>query len=212
MTTTRRTGAPASRGRAPVQQLRLKLVVFALLCALPVYGSALLWVRQGMMVPAIALTVMSLFAFMLYRHDKRQAGNGGQRTPENVLHTVELLGGWPGALLAQQVFRHKTRKVSFQVVFWLIVLVHQALWIDWLFLGKRLWQGYPFFKQCLFCRQRLYNFRPICFTFDSLPTTSWCERVSRSRTSSSLSVCRSATLTQCARARYGAGRMPGRST
>ncbi|KPB88622.1 hypothetical protein ALQ72_04140 [Pseudomonas syringae pv. maculicola] len=146
MTTTRRTGAPASRGRAPVQQLRLKLVVFALLCALPVYGSALLWVRQGMMAPAIALTVMSLFAFMLYRHDKRQAGNGGQRTPENVLHTVELLGGWPGPLLAQQVFRHKTRKVSFQVVFWLIVLVHQALWIDWLFLGKRLWQALPFLQ------------------------------------------------------------------
>ncbi|EPN67665.1 hypothetical protein A234_28361, partial [Pseudomonas syringae pv. actinidiae ICMP 19101] len=62
MTTTRRTGAPTSRGRAPVQQLRLKRVVFALLCALPVYGSALLWIRQGMMIPAIALTVMSLFA------------------------------------------------------------------------------------------------------------------------------------------------------
>ncbi|KPZ15695.1 putative family protein [Pseudomonas syringae pv. viburni] len=74
------------------------------------------------------------------------AGNGGQRTPENVLHTVELLGGWPGALLAQQVFRHKTRKVSFQVVFWLIVLVHQALWIDWLFLGKRLLQALPFLQ------------------------------------------------------------------
>ncbi|EPM70035.1 hypothetical protein A3SM_28103, partial [Pseudomonas syringae pv. actinidiae ICMP 18886] len=80
------------------------------------------------------------------RHDKRQAGNGGQRTPENVLHTVELLGGWPGALLAQQAFRHKTRKVSFQVVFWLIVLVHQALWIDWLFLGKRLLQALPFLQ------------------------------------------------------------------
>lgn len=40
----------------------------------------------------------------------------------------ELLGGWPGALIAQQKFRHKTRKVSFQVVFWAIVLVHQAFW------------------------------------------------------------------------------------
>ncbi|NYS42572.1 DUF1294 domain-containing protein [Pseudomonas syringae pv. actinidiae] len=125
--------------------MRLKRVVFALLCALPVYGSALLWSQAGMMIPAIALTVMSLFAFVLYRHDKRQAGNGGQRTPENVLHTVELLGG-PGALLAQQAFRHKTRKVSFQVVFWLIVLVHQALWIDWLFLGKRLLQALPFLQ------------------------------------------------------------------
>ncbi|MFA0927708.1 DUF1294 domain-containing protein [Pseudomonas syringae pv. tagetis] len=133
----------ASRGRAPVRQLRLKVVMFLLLCALPVYGSVSLGVRQVTLIPALALTVMSLLAFVLYRHDKRQAANGGQRTPENVLHVTELLGGWPGALLAQQVFRHKTRKVSFQIVFWMIVLVHQALWIDWLFLGKRLLQLIP---------------------------------------------------------------------
>ncbi|EPN65556.1 hypothetical protein A245_07929 [Pseudomonas syringae pv. actinidiae ICMP 19096] len=36
--------------------------------------------------------------------------------------------------------------MSFQVVFWLIVLVHQALWIDWLFLGKRLLQALPFLQ------------------------------------------------------------------
>lgn len=143
MTSVRQPQRPAGRGRAPVRQLPLKLALFVLLCALPVYGSASLWVRQGMMIPALALTGMSLLAFVLYRRDKRQAGIGGQRTPENVLHTLELLGGWPGALLAQQVFRHKTRKVSFQVVFWLIVAVHQALWVDWLFLGKRLWQMVP---------------------------------------------------------------------
>jgi len=45
-----------------------------------------------------------------------------------------LLGGWPGALLAQQRFRHKTRKLSYQAVFWLIVLLHQVFWIDLLFL------------------------------------------------------------------------------
>ncbi|MGN2413252.1 DUF1294 domain-containing protein [Pseudomonas syringae] len=143
MTSVRQPQRPASRGRAPVRQLPLKLALFVLLCALPVYGSASLWARQGMMIPALALMGMSLLAFVLYRRDKRQAGIGGQRTPENVLHTLELLGGWPGALLAQQVFRHKTRKVSFQVVFWLIVVVHQALWVDWLFLGRRLWQMVP---------------------------------------------------------------------
>ncbi|RMP11723.1 Integral membrane protein [Pseudomonas syringae pv. persicae] len=119
------------------------MLAFLLLCALPVYGSASLGFRQVTLIPALALIVMSLLAFVLYRHDKRQAGNGGQRTPENVLHATELLGGWPGALLAQQVFRHKTRKVPFQVVFWLIVLAHQALWLDWLFLGKRLLQLSP---------------------------------------------------------------------
>ncbi|WP_024646049.1 DUF1294 domain-containing protein [Pseudomonas syringae] len=143
MTRVRQPQRPASGGRAPVRQLPLKLSVFVLLCALPVYGSTSLWARQGVMIPALALMGMSLLAFVLYRRDKRQAGNGGQRTPENVLHSLELLGGWPGALLAQQMFRHKTRKVSFQVVFWLIVAVHQALWFDWLFLGKRLLQMLP---------------------------------------------------------------------
>lgn len=143
MTAQRRPAAPADRGRAPVRGVRLKLCVFVLLCAMPVYGLASLWITQGTMIPAIVLVVMSLLAFVLYRSDKRQAGSGGQRTSENVLHTVELLGGWPGALLAQQMFRHKTRKVPFQVVFWVIVLAHQAFWIDWLFLGKRLLQAVP---------------------------------------------------------------------
>ncbi|MEE5079869.1 DUF1294 domain-containing protein [Pseudomonas alliivorans] len=143
MTSAREARPPARQRKAPVQALRLKLMVLALLCALPVYGSAMLWIRQGLLIPALMITVMSLLAFVLYRHDKLQAGKGGQRTPESVLHATELLGGWPGALLAQQVFRHKTRKVSFQVVFWLIVLVHQALWIDWLFLGRRLWHWVP---------------------------------------------------------------------
>lgn len=74
----------------------------------------------------------------LYWSDKRKARADTWRTPENVLHAVELAGGWPGALLAQQVFRHKTRKVSFQLVFWLIVLLHQVFWIDQLFLGAHL--------------------------------------------------------------------------
>ncbi len=58
------------------------------------------------------------------------------------LHLLELLGGWPGAFLAQQVFRHKTRKLSFQLVFWGIVLLHQLFWIDWLSGGRLLgWVG-----------------------------------------------------------------------
>ncbi|RMU46859.1 DUF1294 domain-containing protein [Pseudomonas savastanoi] len=143
MTRAREPQRPAGRGRAPVRQLRLKVSAFLLLCVLPVYGSASLGFRQVTLIPALALIFMSLLAFVLYRHDKRQAVSGGQRTPENVLHATELLGGWPGALLAQQVFRHKTRKVSFQIVFWLIVLAHQVLWLDWLFLGKRLLQLLP---------------------------------------------------------------------
>jgi uncharacterized membrane protein YsdA (DUF1294 family) len=36
--------------------------------------------------------------------------------------------------VAQQCFRHKTRKLSYQLVFWAIVAAHQAVWVDWLLL------------------------------------------------------------------------------
>ncbi|SDB50403.1 Uncharacterized membrane protein YsdA, DUF1294 family [Pseudomonas sp. NFACC23-1] len=121
-----------------VQHLRLKLIVFALLCALPLFGSLLLGLRAVSWVPMVAYGGVSVVAFLLYWSDKRKARADTWRTPENVLHAVELAGGWPGALLAQQLFRHKTRKVSFQVVFWFIVLLHQVFWIDQLFLGSSL--------------------------------------------------------------------------
>lgn len=124
----------AAHHGAPDRAVMLKLLVFALLCALPVGGSVSVWLTGITRIPLLVYGVASAAAFGLYWYDKRQAKTGQWRTPENVLHGVELLGGWPGALLAQQVFRHKTRKVSFQVVFWLIVAVHQVVWIDVLFL------------------------------------------------------------------------------
>ena len=134
-------GARRESARKPggaVQRPRLKLLVFAILCALPLYGSLVLWLRAASVIPLAAYGVVSVVAFFLYWSDKRKARADTWRTPENVLHAVELAGGWPGALLAQQMFRHKTRKVSFQLVFWLIVLAHQVFWIDQLFLGANL--------------------------------------------------------------------------
>jgi len=62
---------------------------------------------------------VSLLLFVMYWIDKRAAQRGDQRTAENTLHLFELCCGWPGALLAQQVFRHKTRKGSYRFIFWL---------------------------------------------------------------------------------------------
>ena len=125
-------------GGERVQYPRLKLLVLVILCALPLTGSVSLWLRGVSLIPLAAYGIVSVLAFFLYWSDKRKARADSWRTPENVLHAVELAGGWPGALLAQQVFRHKTRKVSFQLVFWLIVLMHQVFWIDQLFLGANL--------------------------------------------------------------------------
>ena len=114
--------------------VKLKLLALLLLCAMPLGGSLSLLLTGITRVPLLVYGVASVVAFILYGYDKQQARHGRWRTPEKLLHGVELLGGWPGALVAQQVFRHKTRKVPFQVWFWLIVTVHQAVWVDVLFL------------------------------------------------------------------------------
>jgi uncharacterized membrane protein YsdA (DUF1294 family) len=72
------------------------------------------------------VAVASLVTFAAYGFDKRRAGTGGRRVPERTLHLLALAGGWPGAVLGQRHFRHKTRKVSFLVAFWAVVVLHLA--------------------------------------------------------------------------------------
>jgi len=76
--------------------------------------------------------VVSLATFFVYGWDKRQAVRNAQRVPEKTLHLLAVFGGWPGALLAQHVFRHKNRKASFQMVFWLIGMAQAGILIAWL--------------------------------------------------------------------------------
>ena len=81
------------------------------------------------LAPAALLLVyaaLSLIALVMYRADKRAAERGTWRTPEANLHAVALLGGWPGALVARRVFRHKTRKQPFRTVFWVTVVANCA--------------------------------------------------------------------------------------
>lgn len=121
----------------PIQALPFKLLVFVGLCVLPTLGALHLLVSLQMPWLLLAYPLLSAVSFLQYWADKNSAQSGRWRTPENTLHITELLGGWPGALVAQQVFRHKTRKASFQAVFWLIVLLHQAFWVDQLLLAGR---------------------------------------------------------------------------
>ena len=79
-------------------------------------------------VPLTIYLLMSALTFLLYAIDKRKAARSRWRIPENTLHLAELLGGAPGALLAQHFLRHKNRKLNYQVVFWLIVLLHLLFW------------------------------------------------------------------------------------
>ena len=135
-------------GGGPIQHLGAKLLILAALCCLPLLGAVQLVLQAGFVWALLAYPLASLISFIQYWQDKASAERGRWRTPENALHLVELLGGWPGALVAQQCFRHKTRKASYQLVFWVIVAVHQAVWIDWLlldgaFLGEPLRRYLP---------------------------------------------------------------------
>lgn len=70
------------------------------------------------------VAVMSFVCFITYGFDKQCAVRGHRRVRESTLHTLEFLGGWPGALLGQRYFRHKTQKQSYLIAFWLLVFLH----------------------------------------------------------------------------------------
>ncbi|MHC4947226.1 MAG: DUF1294 domain-containing protein [Planctomycetota bacterium] len=82
----------------------------------------------GLLVVLAAYAAMSAVAFAAFWRDKRAATRGRRRTPEATLHLLELLGGWPGALAARRVLRHKSAKRSYAAVLWLVVLLHAAAW------------------------------------------------------------------------------------
>lgn len=115
-----------------VQNLPVKLIIFLAACALPVFGSLQMARELDFIWPAGIYLFISLVTFLFYWSDKHRAQTGQRRFSENSLHLLGLIGGWPGALLAQQIFRHKTRKLSFQLLFWLILVIHLAFWLDWL--------------------------------------------------------------------------------
>ncbi|MUL10415.1 DUF1294 domain-containing protein [Aliivibrio fischeri] len=67
---------------------------------------------------------MSLLTYVMYAVDKNAAKKGNWRTPENTLHVLSLLGGWPGALFAQNQFRHKSKKQPFKTILWITIFVN----------------------------------------------------------------------------------------
>lgn len=71
-------------------------------------------------------SAMSMATFIVYALDKRAARRGDWRVGENTLHGLSLACGWPGALLAQQVLRHKSVKPAFRRLYWATVVINIA--------------------------------------------------------------------------------------
>lgn len=73
---------------------------------------------------ALGYLGVSTLTFITYAFDKSKAQRGAWRTPESTLHLFALVGGWPGAAIAQQTLRHKSQKKDFRFVFWLTVMAN----------------------------------------------------------------------------------------
>ena len=68
---------------------------------------------------------MSVFTAIAFGIDKNSAIRHRRRIPEKRLHLLELLGGWPGAICAACMFRHKIRKASYMAVMGMVI----TLWL-----------------------------------------------------------------------------------
>jgi uncharacterized membrane protein YsdA (DUF1294 family) len=75
---------------------------------------------------------LSGFSFLIYGFDKLLALNERRRISEKKLHVLALIGGWPGAYVGQQVFRHKISKQIFRRRFFLLVLINIAVLVAYL--------------------------------------------------------------------------------
>ncbi len=73
------------------------------------------------------LVAANLSAFLVWAYDKRQAQKDGWRVPENVLHTMAVLGASPGSLIAMSTLRHKTQKRFFTTFYTILLVLHLAI-------------------------------------------------------------------------------------
>jgi uncharacterized membrane protein YsdA (DUF1294 family) len=80
--------------------------------------------------------LLSVITFAAYGLDKRRAIKGQWRIKERTLHLFEFLGGWPGGLLGQNVFRHKRRKLSYMLVTAIVIALHVAGWVAYFWMRR----------------------------------------------------------------------------
>jgi len=102
--------------------------MLVVLSVVPFIAAAALALLVNALLPALGLAWSWIFgasiaSFLTYGYDKSIAGHNVTRVPEVVLHALTAVGGTFGSFLGMQVFRHKTQKKSFRLVFWAIVIV-----------------------------------------------------------------------------------------
>jgi uncharacterized membrane protein YsdA (DUF1294 family)/cold shock CspA family protein len=116
----------ASSGDFPALSLgKRTLSIIGAVVFLAGVGIAAFFVPTKSQLP-VYIAGISIVTFIVYAIDKAAAMRNAWRIPETTLHLLALVGGWPGALIAQQTIRHKSSKPSFQALFWVTVVLNCA--------------------------------------------------------------------------------------
>ena len=118
--------SPLTGHRKRSRQYRQQLFSVLLLI---VFSGILFFLFSSQRLPVEVVcvyAVMSVFTFLIYAKDKTAAERRAWRTPESKLHMLSLLGGWPGAAIGQSFLRHKSKKLSFRIIYWLTVIMNCA--------------------------------------------------------------------------------------
>ena len=113
-----------------VQQQKLKPMQIACvgyILALAVF--TLLGLLSGMVL--LFISIINALTYWMYAQDKEAALLGNRRVPEQTLHVLSFLGGWPTAWLAQEKMRHKTQKQPFRKIYFCTIALNILL-ILWL--------------------------------------------------------------------------------
>ena len=126
---------PPSRSRSQWQKRReerplwigLGLIAFWLLLWLIGIGMG-----RFPWVVLTAVVLVNLATFYMYWRDKDAAVQETRRTPEEQLHALAVIGGWPGAWFAQQILRHKTVKQPFRWIYWGTVAINTLALLAWI--------------------------------------------------------------------------------
>lgn len=126
----------ASKSTRPTKksnaQSTSKLQPMQILCVVYIVALAILSVSgflNGMVL--LFVSIINVMTYWFYAQDKESAQNGQRRVPENTLHVLSFLGGWPAAWLAQQRLRHKTQKQPFRKIYFCTIFFNILL-ILWL--------------------------------------------------------------------------------
>lgn len=127
----RQANTPAPWGTATLFAIPVLLLVYAVI--------AFMW-QPPRWVPVLYVGA-SIVSFLAYAVDKSAAARGAWRISERTLHLLACAGGWPGALLAQQLLRHKSTKRAFRLVFWGTVALNLLLLVLLASPAGKLWLG-----------------------------------------------------------------------